>query len=170
MIALARDGIVLSAYIGDINTEEIYGYRPGSDKVHRITRMTTYEQLGLSEKKPISTYYALLRNPADRYSTLTRGTLSKFKNYEVTGSSIGTWLAQLWKEEVGAVFMEPSAETPWDSTPIIGISKKLGYVFLKPNTDMTGWVEYEPIIPLQVYHRTHETLIVHRSHLHEFLR
>ncbi len=170
MIALARDGIVLSAYVGDINTEEIYGYRPGSEKVHRITRLDTYERLGQEDPKPIIERHALLRNPADQYSPLTRATLRKFKNHEVTGSSIGIWLAQLWKGEIGAAFMEPGTDTPWDSTPIIGISKKLGYTFLKPNGDQTGWVEYEPIIPLEVYQREHETLIVHRSYLSEFIR
>lgn len=170
MIALARDGIVLSAYVGDINTEEIYGYRPGSDRVHRITRLDTHELLGQENRKPIIECNALLRNPADRYSTLTQKTLRKFENHTVTGSSIGIWLAQLWKGEVGAAFIDPGTETPWDATPIIGISKKLGYAYLRPNPKKNGWVEYHPIIPLEVYHRDHETLVVHRSYLHEFLR
>lgn len=167
MIALVHRGNVISAYVGDINTEEVYGYRPDSNSVHRITRLDTVEKLNLESSQPLAQCHALLRDPADQYSEYTRGLLSKFKNHEVIGSSIGIWLAQLWKGEVGAVFMKPGFETPWDTTPIIGISQKLGCVFLRPDTNRRGWVEYEPRISTQKYQRYHETLIIHRSHLRE---
>ncbi len=167
MVALVHRGKVLSAYVGDINTEEVYGYRPDSDEVHRITRLDTVEKLNLENGQPLKECYALLRDPAEKYSISTQAMLKKFKNYEVIGSSIGIWLAQLWKGEVGGVFMKPSVETPWDTTPIIGISKKLGCAFLRPNSQGTGWFEYEPVVSPQKYFRDHDTLIVHRSHLAE---
>jgi fructose-1,6-bisphosphatase/inositol monophosphatase family enzyme len=165
MVALVHRGKVLSAYVGDINTEEVYGYRPDSEQVHRITRLDTAEKLNLDNDQPLEKRYALLRDPAEQYSHATQTMLTKFKNYEVIGSSIGIWLAQLWKGEVGAVFMKPGMETPWDTTPTIGISKKLGCAFLRPNSHGTGWFEYEPVVSPQKYYRDHETLIVHRSHL-----
>ncbi len=163
MVALVYGEEVISAYIGDINTEEVYGYRPGSNKVHRITRLDTFETLGSEQKSVPREKYALLRNPADSYSLAVRNLLHRFNNYEVIGSSIGIWMAQLWKREVGAVFMEPGWETPWDSTPIIGISQKLGYVFLRPVG--IGWTKYAPIISTKKYRRDHETLVIHQNDL-----
>lgn len=161
MVALVYGGEVISAFIGDINTEEMYGYRPESNNVHRITRLDTFEVLKAEEGLDVSDGYALLRNPADRYSFGTQKLLGRFKNYEVMGSSIGTWMARLWKREVCAVFLEPGWETPWDSTPIIGISLKLGYVFLGHHNNR--WIEYTPELPTEKYLRAHDTLIIHRN-------
>ena len=165
MVALVYDGKIISAYVGDINTEEVYGYRPGSDHVHRITRLDTFEVLRKEESSDARKKHALLRNPIHFYSPAAQKLISQFKNYEVIGSSIGTWMARLWKREVGAVFMEPGWETPWDTTPIIGISQKLGYVFLRPKTSQDGWEEYLPIISKVKYQREHETMVIHKDDL-----
>jgi hypothetical protein len=61
MVALVEQGRVASAYVGDINTQEIYGYRPGSRSVHRISEYETSERLA-HIVKPISEQYALLRD------------------------------------------------------------------------------------------------------------
>ncbi len=164
MVALVIDGEVESAYVGDINTEEVYGYRPDSNHVHRITRLDTVEVIE-SEKPPNAFMgYALLRDPPDRYSSETRDLLGKFKDYEVMGSSIGTWMARLWKREVCGVFIPPGWETPWDSTPIQGISRKLGYVYLRPD-GVGGWMPYSPQTAKQKYHRDHDVLVVHKNDL-----
>lgn len=164
MVAMVYKGKVISAYVGDINTEEVYGYRPGSNNVHRITRLDTFEKLSSKGQGDLSKTYALLRDPIDQYSKDTSAILSRFKNYEVTGSSIGIWMAKLWKREVSALFLKPGWETPWDSTPIIGISLKLGYVFLKP-TAKGSWKKYNPILPTEKYRREHDTMIVHKDDL-----
>ena len=65
------------------------------------------------------------------------------KSYEVEGGSIGIWLARLWKREVGAALLLPGVETPWDTAPIFGISKTLGYRFYRPAA--AGWAAYEPV-------------------------
>lgn len=161
MIALVNDGEIISAFIGDINTEEVYGYRPDSEKVHRITRLDTFEVLEYKDGGDLKEQHVLLRNPAGQYSLETQRLLPRFKNYEVIGSSIGIWMAQLWKREVCAVLLQPGWETPWDSTPIIGISQKLGYAFYRPVDGY--WVEYEPVIPMETYRRDHDTLVIHRN-------
>jgi len=94
MVALVEQGRVVSAYVGDINTQEIYGYRPGSRLVHRISEYETSEQLAHAVK-PISEQYALLRDPPHAYSHASRALLQRFKSYEVEGGSIGIWLARL---------------------------------------------------------------------------
>src|SRR4029079_1003558 len=37
MLALVEQAQVTAAYVGDVNTHEIYGYRPGSRLVHRVS-------------------------------------------------------------------------------------------------------------------------------------
>lgn len=165
MVGMVHNGMVLSAYVGDINTEEVYGYRPDSNKVHRITRLDTAELLDLSMGKPLAQTHALLRDPSDTYSPEVRELLKRFKGHEVIGSSIGIWMAQLWKGEVAAAFMGAGWETPWDSTPVIGISQKLGCAFLRPNGN-GGWEEYEPILPRKPFKRDHETIVTPRCYLH----
>ncbi|MBI3572066.1 hypothetical protein HY091_00835 [Candidatus Kaiserbacteria bacterium] len=165
MVALCEDGEVLSAYVGDINTEEMYGYRPGSSKVHRITRLDTFETLGYEARGKTTDSYALLRDPVSTYSPQVQRFIGHFKNYEVMGSSIGTWAARLWKRGVMALLLPPGVETPWDSAPVIGISKKLGYVFLRPRSVGISWEAYAPPVSPEIYQREHETLIMHGSDL-----
>ncbi len=168
MVGMVLDRQVISAYIGDICADEVYGYRPGSKHVHRITRLDTFDELLAPEVRPVGEVFVLLRDPIEKYGPLSKKTLPHFKNYEVMGSSIGTWMARLWKREIGAALLPPGAETPWDSTPVIGISRKLGYVFMRPDANDLGWVEYEPELPTVVAARDHDTLIVHENIAEQF--
>lgn len=162
MIALVQGMEILSAYIGDVNTQEIYGYRPGSSRVHRITAVNVSEELKHNHNTPLTEQYVLLRDPERVYSPLSQRTILKsFKNVVVDGGSIGVWLARLWKGEVGGAILPPSWETPWDSMPIIGISKKLGYQFFRPSDEGTEWLSFDPSPFQEKYKREHETLIVH---------
>lgn len=170
MVSLVDEDKVQSAYIGDINTDEVYGYRPGSDKVFRITRLDSFEELSPGKKfESLADMFVLLREPLEKHSLETQDLVKKFKNYEVMGSSIGTWMARLWKQELSALILPPGWETPWDSTPVTGISIKLGYVFLKPEKNETGktvWVQYEPKLLRAMERREHDTLIIHENNLH----
>ena len=80
--------------------------------------------------------------------------------------------ARLWKREVVALIMPPGWETPWDSNPVVGISKKLGYAFLRPDPDRKGksWKEYETTPVLAKRRREHDTLIVHRHDCAELMK
>jgi fructose-1,6-bisphosphatase/inositol monophosphatase family enzyme len=158
MVALVEQGQVASAYVGDINTHEIYGYRPGSRSVHRISQYEISEQL-THVARPIAEQYALLRDPPDAYSHASRALLPGFKSYEVEGGSIGIWLARLWKREVGAALLLPGVETPWDTAPIIGISKMLGYRFYRPGAPK--WTSYEPVVVDRTLRRDHDFLVIH---------
>ena len=160
MISLVQDGEVICAYIGDVNTQECFGYRPGSSKVHRITRLDIAKPL---RHKPLNEgkLYALLRYPPASYGPKTRRLLKRCDNHQVDGGSIGTWIARLWKREVGAVFLTPGMETPWDAAPILGISLKLGYAFYRPVRG--GWERYTPEISLHVTKRDHDTVVIHEK-------
>jgi fructose-1,6-bisphosphatase/inositol monophosphatase family enzyme len=165
MVALVDGGEVISAYIGDVSSDEVYGYRPGSDRVHRITSLDSFETLN-HEPPPtrdIRRVNGLLRDPPDQYSATTQKLIARFSDYEIMGSSLGTWSARQWKREVGALLLRPGFETPWDSTPIIGISKKLGYVWLRPQGE--DWVVYEPELPRKTYRRDHDALVIHSAYV-----
>jgi fructose-1,6-bisphosphatase/inositol monophosphatase family enzyme len=165
MVALVRNGIALSAYVGDINTEETYGYRPGSPYVHRITRLDTFERL-MFHSPYGKNRYVLLRDPVSVLSPLSQMLIAqRFGSHLIDGGSIGVWMARLWKREVAAAILSPSWETPWDSSPVIGISKKLGYVFLRPDRHKKAWIAYDPMCMTEKYHREHDSLVVHEEDL-----
>jgi len=169
MIALVIDDIVEAAYVGDINTQEIFGYRPNSDKAWRITDLEVYERLDANPPdREIGKMYLILRERESKYCRVSQKTINMFESVLIDGGSIGIWAARLWKREVGALLLAPSWETPWDSMPVIGISKKLGYVFLKPSGN--GWEIYEPMPFKEKYRRKHDTLIIHKNHVHQLAK
>lgn len=162
MIALLEGTEVLSAYVGDVMTQEIYGFRPDSEKVHRISEYEVGETLQI-DPRPLSKTLLSLRHSPWNYQTDVPRLAKKFREIEVEGGSIGVNYARLWKQETGALLLRPAHDTPWDCAPIIGISRKLGFVTLKPEGD--GFVEFDYLPPLNVTHRQHEILIIHRQHL-----
>lgn len=169
MIALVIDGEIVGAYIGDINTLEIFGFRPRSNKVHRITEFNTSEVLNDHPTVSLDSSYVLLRDPLALYEDVSRDIVNtKFKNHLVDGGSIGTWMARLWKREVGAVILPPSVETPWDMTPVVGICQKLGYKFFR--TRGSKFVKWNPKISTEKYRRGGDLLIVHESNVFELFK
>ncbi len=135
MISLVQDGQVVAAYIGDVMTREIYGYRPGSEKVHRITSNGRAARLKIDETRSLADQYVLLRDDPDLYSEQAQKLMRRkkegglVKGMEVTGGSIGIHMARLWKGEVGMTIFRPGPNTPWDLMPILGISEMLGIRF-----------------------------------------
>lgn len=164
MVSLVIDGVVEAAYVGDVNAQEIFGYRPGLSSVWRITHLDVHEKLDINPKK--ADFFKsgiLLRERENKYSKVAQKTVGLFKTILIDGGSVGTWAARLWKREVGALVLAPSWETPWDWSPVVGISLKLGYVFLKPSGE--AWVKYQPIVEDQKLKTEHDTLIIHKNHL-----
>ncbi len=173
MIALVEDGQVISAYIGDINTNECFGYRPGSMRVHRIRDLDRAERLRYRPPEG-KRRYILLRDPPASYSKTSQTLIKSFDNFQVDGGSIGTWMARLWKGEVSAVLLPKGNDTPWDTAPIYGISKKLGFGFYWPNdigrtAGPRSWVRFDPDIPYKVKYREHDVLITHPKNIRRIL-
>ncbi len=165
MVALVDCGRVIAAYVGDVNAEEVYGFRPGSDFVHRITRLDAFERLNDVEalKRSVFETTALLRHPLEEHASQTQAMIKRFRTHEVMGSSIGTWSARLWKGEVGALVLKPGYETPWDDTPVAGISRKLGFEYLR--FENGSWAAYEPELRTVTTAREHDVLVVHGDRL-----
>lgn len=164
MVALVLGQEVAAAYIGDVNAGELYGYRPRSRSVWRINRLDSFEKLKFNRPFGKGNDYILLRDPVDEYAPLSQDLIkARFKSYQIDGGSIGLWAARLWKREVAALLMRPGYETPWDSTPVIGISLKLGYLFFRPDDNGSQWKQFTPLLPREVYKRTHDVLVIHKK-------
>ena len=158
MIALVDGDEVLSAYVGDVMTQEIYGYRPNSTEVHRISEFDVAERLERREA-PIEDSYLLLRDQPKNYCPAVGELIDRFAGVDVEGGSIGISFARLWKGEVEGVLTGPHFSTPWDSAPVIGISRCLGYRFLK--LDAEGKMEeIEPVPPSRPVRHSHHLLVV----------
>jgi fructose-1,6-bisphosphatase/inositol monophosphatase family enzyme len=169
MIALVHGNDVLAAFVGDVNTQEIYGFHPDSMGVMRIIDSSAPERLGTGKRRRLSDSYAMLRDREKSHSASAQELIdAKFRGVTINAGSIGIWCARLWKGEVGAGLILPEVETPWDSAPVIGISQALGYVFLRPGSDR-AWEEYHPRLSPSKYRRDHETWIIHRDDYTQFL-
>lgn len=171
MIALRHVNAIIGAYVGDVMTQEIFGFRPGSTKVHRISEYGRAEQLIVDPERPLATQYVLLRDPPRDHTPAVRQLVDApchgglFTNMEVSGGSIGVMFARLWKGEVGGIVLRPGRANPWDEWPIIGISRMMGFVFLDGQ-----FTDYSPPVSTATIDRRHEVLLIHRSRLGEFLR
>lgn len=164
MVAFVDEGVVAAAYIGDIMTGEIYGYRPESSSVWRIRSMEMPDRLDVDpHPRDLGQMHILLREREADYQDISRAAIDAASSLSIDGGSIGIWAARLWKREVGALFLPPSIQTPWDETPVVGISRKLGYVFLRAEEDR--WVEYEPTPSREITERSHDLLIIHANDL-----
>lgn len=171
MISLVCEGEIIAAYVGDVLTGEIYGYRPDSEKVHRVTAYGRVAPLAIDTARTLREQYVLLRDEpgahSDRTASLIHDRFRLFKSFEITGGSIGISMARLWKGEVGAAILRPGPNTPWDLMPILGISWKLGFGFfgLDPRD---GSLFPNPFAVVKDIQRVgYETLVIHESRIPE---
>lgn len=172
MIALVRGDEVIAAYVGDVMTREIYGYRPESKKVHRISEYGFGETLAMDEGTPLRSQHILLRNRPENHSKLVQRMVAPqglFQDFEIATGSVGVSTARLWKGEVGAVLLKPKFETPWDCAPLNGICHHLGFEMFVPNLAGDRWLDgdwraFDKTRPMDT-----EQLIIHRSRVPELM-
>ncbi len=178
MLALIVKNEIVAAYVGDVNTSEIYGYcSVGIDadkeedtiryRFGRAVQLTPELEKGLKEQ------YLLLRDTphtfpyAEKRITLPIAYGGLFKNLEISGGSIGTHIARLWKGEVGGVVLNPGYKTPWDVAPVIGITLRLGFKFFKINPVTGELEEYVPTPNTEIFHNPYYELVIHEKHVPE---
>lgn len=175
MLAMVEGKDVVAAYVADINTGDIYGYSKEDGTATRV-RFGVESPMMIDTTIPINRKYVTLCDPIHRYpvgiqkivKSMKDGGL--FKDYEVMGGSIGTNVARLWKDEVAMMVLVPSFDTPWDTTPIIGINRKLGIKHLMVDV-VTGKAKvFEPDLPLEVRRKDFVEIMVHESRVEEILR
>ncbi len=173
MISLVVDGNVVAVCIGDVMTNELYYFRPGSVKTHWIDLDNNSEppqQLEIDPNRTLQDQYLLLRDPVDR---LRSKELLKFmvqedkglvENYLIACGSIGITTAKLWKGEVGAAVLSGQKSTPWDDNPVIGMSLRLGFLAYKLLVKPTVRIVSTELHPTeQVNVAEHDVLLIHKS-------
>ncbi len=169
MLGLVCDGKVIATYIGDINTEEIYGFAKGTRDVGTRLRFGKRLLLKPDIKRPLKKQYVVLKDLPTAYPEIVQRMVDLtdsglFKNAEVAAGSIGAVFAKVWKGEVGAVIVRPHFETPWDLIAPLGLSKQLGLCFLHVGETIE---EFDPVLIRKITHDPYCTLVTHLHHLPE---
>lgn len=169
MLGLIRDGHVIAACVGDIMTQEVYATRPDTDEVYRISEFGVAERLQIDTERPLSSQWIQLRDRPSRHSRfvleLTTGPRALFNDFESTGGSIGISMARLWKGEIGAGVLRPGKATPWDLSPVIGISQRLGFAFVEIDPDSNKFEVIDPPVYRTPTQTERELLVIHQSQL-----
>ncbi len=170
MCALVVDDQVVAVCVGDASTGELYYYRPGSDKTHRLVSLGLRKQaveLAIDETRALRTQYVLLRSLPSKHSRLVQEMVESdlFKDADMASGSIGLSMARLWKGEVGGCILRERVATPWDKTPVLGMCTRLGFEFWRINShdrQVTVWPCFPPQERIE-HSDVLELLVVHRS-------
>lgn len=133
---------VIGACIGDPMTGEMYYTRPGSPRVHLLMPEKTDSQLlQFNPETNLKESYILMRENANIASPIIQKMATGpavetrlFKDAEIQGGSIGIGFAKLWKGQYAGLVLKAGSTTVWDTSPIVGISVKLGFVPLVINS------------------------------------
>ncbi len=162
-------GLVDAVCIGDINTGELYYFGPDQKPTRK--RFGVESTLGLQTS---ATCVSIRKHP-EEYPLIIQDLIYKrrggiYADINIENGSIGIQMARLWKGEVGMIIIEPSFETPWDMTPLVGMHKVLGikHILLDPHT-----LEVEVIdkpINQQVFRKNHIELITYERYVSEVLK
>lgn len=175
MLALVLNGCVVCAFVCNIGTGEIIGYDPGYDTPVK-SWLLTGDTINLSERpRPkLSETAVVLRGWREEYHPLVQHISAPpqssglFKALEVATGSIGVSMSLLWKGIAGAHVIKASVrDTPWDTTPLIGISERLGMVTLRVNEAGSQFAQVWPVSPQTIYPQPTDTVVLHHTGLDE---
>lgn len=159
----------LSCFIGDINTGEIYYFKPESAKTHRVTEFEKYELLEFPADKELSGQYLLLRDDIRKYHSFVQEITNPssknclFNGIEIEGGSIGTMMMRLAKGEVGGVALLSGKTAPWDANPVNGFLEKMGFVMIEVGS--LKEISLSPIMGKTYYE---ERIIIHKNYIKHF--
>lgn len=179
MLALMEGDRVIASIIGNVMTNEVLYFRPGSKKTHQLDRFSENRLLNKIDRNiPLAKQYLLLRDPAEVHDEHVRRLIQLqpsplFEKYESTGGSIGLSMSRLWTGEVGGAILRSGIQKPWDICPVIGFTQRLGFTFfsisiMHENKDgiVTLWqtklrAQQEPFL------LNTDVLVIHKSRIPE---
>ena len=176
MLALCNGEEVISAFVGDAMTGELYYFRPGSERAHRLNfRDMSCEQLVVNTETPLEEQYVLIRdNPLELPGFIRNVAQSRkhgglFKEIEVQGGGIGTGMARLWKGEIGGYVIKSGPGEAWDLMPVLGLSKQLGFIWMTFEERWRKWTQRDIKASMERTEFNEPTIIIHHSRYAEFL-
>ncbi len=149
----------ISAYVGDVCTQEVFGFCVGKNTVYQY--IDDSENRLMVNTKPLSQARLLLRALPRQHSDLVVELVSHFDNFLIRGGGISSWIISLWTGEAMAAVIPDSIEYPWERNPIYAISLALGFVFLRPSKDGLAWNKYIPDPVFASRTVPHDILIIH---------
>lgn len=173
LFAMVEDNEVKAAFVGDVNTGDIYGFTPEDAEPFRIR--FGVETALRAEKQDLSKKYVVLHGGLNSHPQNIQGVVQPienggcFKNFEIMGGSCGTLCARLWIGEVGAIVFDAPYDTPWDATPLIGMNQKLGFVSIAVDRE-TGEVKLiEPKLITEQRKKKYTEIVTHKDNAQEIL-
>ncbi len=162
---------IVAAYVGDIMTEEIYYYHPGTSDVYRMNLYDSDIKTQLLYQPRIKKRIQMLDDIRHFPVWLQNATESTgyWDSIWITNGSIGTNMARLWKGEVDAVLLKAWRVQPRDRVPCAGISDVMWYTnihiskdnHMKPVDMDKSWSLEAIVAPYQ--------LIIHKNELADVL-
>ncbi|MFA7194034.1 MAG: inositol monophosphatase family protein [Candidatus Paceibacterota bacterium] len=167
LLAMVEKGEVVAAFVGDVNTNDVYGFTPEDEKPFRI-RFGVETPLKVIAKDLHNQYAVLHSGLHDHPEKIQRIVQAHanggcFKNFEVMGGSAGTLSARLWTGEIGAIVFDAPYETPWDATPLLGMNKKLGFVHIVIDKENGTAKIVEPELIREPRDKDYCEIIVHKD-------
>jgi fructose-1,6-bisphosphatase/inositol monophosphatase family enzyme len=156
---------IIGAFIVDAYTQEIFGFRPGSSRVHRISRFEKSRQLnGVAGREDLHDGIAILRDSVALHSKVVQrmmrphGKGGLVRTHTIQTGSMALSYASLWCSGA-ALIAPPWPDTPWDLAPPLGISQRLGYLSFSIIDGIVCPFDYQ--LKLEPGERPFEVLWVH---------
>ncbi len=176
MLALSQGDEIVAAYVGDVLTEDVYGFYTDFSSVRWYHDYgTPCKKLVIDSQRLLASQRLLCDESPEEGSVIARLMAKKiekgglFQKHEIGSGGIGLAMARLWKGNVGGVLISPGYDTPWDMNPVVGILKRMGFRFIRLMRDDS--ISEEPTVSrTEVKYRAYELLVIHTSRYEEFLR
>ncbi|HBK34587.1 TPA: hypothetical protein DDZ01_01150 [Candidatus Uhrbacteria bacterium] len=172
MISLVCNEVVIASCIGNPLTGEVFYTRPQSKYVHLLQNnlpvtlpLRGFPVVVLTER------YAVIRDRPEKYSLFVQTLLRDpeheglFKNYNIESGSIGIMFSRLWTNVFGATILKPGWQTPWDLSPLIVISRRMGFVFMHICPEEKTFELFDPTAKKEKYFEPCETMVIHHTNL-----
>ena len=120
-------GVVDAMCIGDINSGDMYYFGPDVLPTRKRFGVESPLIADTATNRKLTDTYVSIRNHPEDFPGMIQDIVRRnrggiFKDISVESGSIGIHLTRLWKGEVGMIILKPTFETPWDSTPIVGMN------------------------------------------------
>jgi hypothetical protein len=164
MTSFRQDDQVIGASVGVPITGEVFLF--GTDLEPSLILDGACVPLSLRRGIRSNSNTVLLRRQVTAFSRVIRDMLFGFDILPDERGSLGVWASRLWYGEcVIGVLSTGSEATPWDSTPVFGMSERLGFVFLRVTEDGKALKPCPPEYPVSVYERPYEIVMIHQEDL-----
>ncbi|MEK7484022.1 MAG: hypothetical protein AABZ60_06800, partial [Planctomycetota bacterium] len=162
MIAVMAQNRIIMAYVGDVMTQDIYGFREDIPEGRLWLDFRQQYPLHYTEKE-LNQSTLLIATRLEQYPEPVKKIIRKFKSYQTNWDGIGMRFSKLWSGEVNALLFNFKHFTPWDAFPILGISEHLGYRFYIWDLEKQKMVPFSVKLEMEPYPLQQDIFVLHES-------